>query len=37
MLKAPSEKMVEVEKLFRDGMAMVEIAKKIRNFRRNGS
>lgn len=29
MPKAPSEKMIEAEKLFRDGMAMVEIAKKL--------
>lgn len=29
MPRAPSEKMIEAEKLFYDGMAMVEIAKKI--------
>lgn len=29
MPRAPSEKMIEAEKLFNDGMAMVEIAKKL--------
>jgi len=29
MPRAPSEKMIEAEKLFKDGMAMVEIAKKL--------
>ncbi len=29
MPRAPSEKMLEAEKLFNDGMAMVEIAKKL--------
>ena len=29
MPRAPNEKMMEAEKLFYDGMAMVEIAKKL--------
>lgn len=29
MPRAPSEKIIEAEKLFHDGMAMVEIAKRL--------